>query len=59
MKGNNQICLTIGQIKALIFSWLPRSLGKRNHSIPCVLISVTRLGDLLHFGKLFKAFGNN
>ena len=21
--------------------------------------SVTRLGDLLHFGQLFKAFGNN
>ena len=24
-----------------------------------VLISVTRLGDLLHFGQLFKACGNN
>ena len=22
-------------------------------------ISVTRLGDFLHFGQLFKAFGNN
>ena len=22
-------------------------------------ISVTRFGDLLHFGELFKAFGNN
>ena len=22
-------------------------------------ISVTRLGDLLHFGQLFKAFNNN
>ena len=22
-------------------------------------ISVTRLGDLLHFGQVFKAFGNN
>ena len=21
--------------------------------------SVTRLGDLLHFGQVFKAFGNN
>ena len=24
-----------------------------------VAISVTRLGDFLHFGQLFKAFGNN
>ena len=24
-----------------------------------VAISVTRLGDLLDFGQLFKAFGNN
>ena len=25
----------------------------------CVVGSVTRLGDLLHFGQLFKAYGNN
>ena len=25
----------------------------------CVVGSVTRLGDLLHFGQLFKACGNN
>ena len=25
----------------------------------CLIISVTRLGDLLKFGQLFKAFGNN
>ena len=25
----------------------------------CIAISVTRLGDLLEFGQLFKAFGNN
>ena len=25
----------------------------------CAVISVTRLGDLLNFGQLFKAFGNN
>ena len=24
-----------------------------------IVTSVTRLGDLLHFGQLFKAFGNN
>ena len=24
----------------------------------CMAASVTRLGDLLHFGQLFKAFGN-
>ena len=24
-----------------------------------IIISVTRLGDLLDFGQLFKAFGNN
>ena len=24
-----------------------------------ILFSVTRLGDFLHFGQLFKAFGNN
>ena len=30
------------------------------HSQPCDFVtSVTRLGDLLHFEQLFKAFGNN
>ena len=24
-----------------------------------IAISVTRFGDFLHFGRLFKAFGNN
>ena len=24
-----------------------------------VTVSVTRFGDLLHFGQIFKAFGNN
>ena len=24
-----------------------------------VVVGVTRLGDLLHFGQLFKAHGNN
>ena len=28
-------------------------------SLVCVPISVTRCGDLLDFGQLFKAFGNN
>ena len=26
---------------------------------PLLAVSVTRLGDLLHFGQPFKAFGNN
>ena len=25
----------------------------------CVVSSFTRLGDFLHFGQLFKAYGNN
>ena len=25
----------------------------------CYAVSVTRLGDLLNFGSVFKAFGNN
>ena len=29
------------------------------HFFMLSVISVTRLGDLLHFGQLFKAFGNN
>ena len=28
-------------------------------SYECTYSSVTRMGDLLHFGQLFKAFGNN
>ena len=27
--------------------------------IPMLIISVTRLGDLLDFGQIFNAFGNN
>ena len=33
-------------------------IGRRKKK-DVVVISVTRLGDLLDFGKLFKAFGNN
>ena len=31
------------------------------HAKSCCIMypSVTKLGDLLHFGQLFKAFGNN
>ena len=34
--------------------WLPKIIQPIR-----VMISVTRLGDLLDFGQLFKAFGNN
>ena len=33
-------------------------IGRRKKK-DVVVICVTRLGDLLDFGKLFKAFGNN
>ena len=31
----------------------------RDHHVHCATTSVTRFGDLLDFGALFKAFGNN
>ena len=32
---------------------------KEDKQIRWLTSSVTRLGDLLHFGQLFKAYGNN
>ena len=39
----------------------PANVGpkQRNWRGAMVVASVTRLGDLLDFGQLFKAFGNN
>ena len=32
---------------------------ERQYAAPWAVSSVTRLGDLLDFGQVFKAFGNN
>ena len=48
-----------------VLSWkgvsgLPDNLAiQQKGTLFCEAISVTRLGDLLDFGQLFKAFGNN
>ena len=39
----------LAHIKNVKSTYLPRYM----------MSSVTRLGDFLHFGQLFKAFGNN
>ena len=48
--------------------WCETSTRDRTHTdfvrdvctaLACVINSVTRLGDFLHFGQLFKAFVNN
>ena len=36
-----------------------RSIRKQDRSVESVGTSVTRLRDILEFGQLFKAFGNN
>ena len=33
--------------------------AQKNRKVKWIAISVTRLSDLLHFGQLFKACGNN
>ena len=35
------------------------TLRDKNATYFCVMGSATRLGDLLNFGQLLKAFGNN
>ena len=42
-----------------IFLFFCLLLSSRSFHLNNVTISVTRLGDLLDFGHLFKAFGNN
>ena len=37
----------------------PRALENNYLNIKTIISSVTRLGDLLYIGQLFKAFGNN
>ena len=39
--------------------YLTRCVSKKLWKYPRNLASVTRLGDILYFGQLFKAFGNN
>jgi len=36
-----------------------KTYKKFKHKLASPMNSVTRLGDFLHFGQLFKAFGNN
>ena len=42
-------------------SYLPHNFKQKNVCFcwPDLVSSVTRLGDFLHFGQLFKAFGSN
>ena len=56
-----------------MYKWMPNSLNHGIHlrvqigiapllkrwDLDKVEVGVTRLGDLLDFGQLFKAFGNN
>ena len=49
--------LTVIKISQL-YIW-KANLNVRSDNNMLLLSSMTRLGDLLHFGQLFKAFGNN
>ena len=43
-----------------LFLDFPSALGPKANPKACTFtISATRLGNLLDFGQLFKAFGNN
>ena len=62
-----EVCPLVGKVihaSTLIFPFLTFSVCTYNRLLllllpTCLPISVTRLGDLLDFGQLFKAFGNN
>ena len=61
-KTDSKICLEIRLRSVQLFYVLHLSLNVKCHScvqMSLVVASVTRLGDLLHFGQIFKTCGNN
>ena len=51
---------TIVDIKIVLYQSLTNGYSVYYDDAPFNhMVSVTRLGDLLDFGQLFKAFGNN
>ena len=55
----DETCINRTAEHLVSFIWFLSILPKMNCSnCACVIDSVTRLGDLLHFGQPFKAFGN-